>query len=222
MQILIIFYRFEPEEKRLRVANRIVAEIQRNPVLSRPTVYFSESAGMNTIFKFTVFHTKHPFPLILLRVISRLAIMVSVLETGLPGIAHTAGSDRRFSTYWLSGFGLISDWMVGALYLLWEIGSMHLSVEGLRPWDWSYPVLQYLREWPTPTVVSSLSRVLSLNTNQPTNPADSLTLLSSRWFPCIPLFPPRCCSSVFPMRLSFRSNEEVKRCIIFHAISLPS
>ena len=32
---------------------------------------------------------------------------------------------------------------------------MHLSVEGLRPWDWSYPVLQYLREWPTPTVVSS-------------------------------------------------------------------
>ena len=24
---------------------------------------------------------------------------------------------------------------------------MHLSVEGLRPWDWSYPVLQYLREW---------------------------------------------------------------------------
>ena len=30
---------------------------------------------------------------------------------------------------------------------------MHLSVEGLRPWDWSYPVLQYLREWPTPTVI---------------------------------------------------------------------
>ena len=25
---------------------------------------------------------------------------------------------------------------------------MHLSVEGLRPWDWSYPVMQYLREWP--------------------------------------------------------------------------
>ena len=48
-----------------------------------------------------------------------------------------------------------------------EIGPMHLSVEGLRPWDWSYPVLQYLREWPTPTVVSSLSQVLSLNTNQP-------------------------------------------------------
>ena len=30
---------------------------------------------------------------------------------------------------------------------------MHLSVEGLRPWDWSYPVLQYLREWLTPTVI---------------------------------------------------------------------
>ena len=24
---------------------------------------------------------------------------------------------------------------------------MHLSVEGLRIWDWSYPVLQYLWEW---------------------------------------------------------------------------
>ena len=56
--------------------------------------------------------------------------------------------------------------MVGAPYLLWEIEPMHLSVEGLRPWDWWYPVLQYLREWPTPTVVSSLSRVLSINTNQ--------------------------------------------------------
>ena len=57
--------------------------------------------------------------------------------------------------FWLDGWGSIS---------LLEIGPMHLSVEGLRPWDWSYPVLQYLREWPTPTVVSSLSRVLSLNT----------------------------------------------------------
>ena len=27
------------------------------------------------------------------------------------------------------------------------------NVEGLRPWDWSYPVLRYLREWPTPTVI---------------------------------------------------------------------
>ena len=59
--------------------------------------------------------------------------------------------------FWLDGWGSISPL---------EIGPMHLSVEGLRPWDWSYPVLQYLREWPTPTVVSSLSRVLSLNTNQ--------------------------------------------------------
>ena len=60
----------------------------------------------------------------------RLAIMVS--ETGLPGIAHTAGSDRRFSTYWLSGFGLISDGWLGSISPL-EIGPMHLSVEGLRP-----------------------------------------------------------------------------------------
>ena len=42
-------------------------------------------------------------------------IMVSVLETGLPGIAHTAGSDRRFSTNWLSEFGLISDGWLGSL-----------------------------------------------------------------------------------------------------------
>ena len=60
----------------------------------------------------------------------------------------------------LSEFGLISDGWLGSISPL-EIGSMHLSVAGLRPWDWSYPVLQYLREWPTPTVVSSLSRVLS-------------------------------------------------------------
>ena len=45
----------------------------------------------------------------------------SLSETGLPGIAHTTGSDHHFSTYWLSGFGLISDWMVGALYLLWRL-----------------------------------------------------------------------------------------------------
>ena len=55
--------------------------------------------------------------------------------------------------FWLDGWGSISPL---------EIEPMHLSVEGLRPWDWSYLVLQYLREWPTPTVVSSLSRVLSL------------------------------------------------------------
>ena len=60
----------------------------------------------------------------------------------------------------LSEFGLISDGWLGSISPL-EIGPMHLSVEGLRHWDWSYPVLQYLREWPTPTVVSSLSRVLS-------------------------------------------------------------
>ena len=49
--------------------------------------------------------------------------------------------------FWLDGWGSISPL---------EIGPMHLSVEGLRPWDWSYPVLQYLREWPTPTVVYRL------------------------------------------------------------------
>ena len=54
----------------------------------------------------------------------------------------------------LSEFGLISDgWLSSRLYLLREIEPMHLNVEGLRPWDWSYPVLQYLREWPTPTVI---------------------------------------------------------------------
>ena len=62
--------------------------------------------------------------------------------------------------FWLDGWGSTSPL---------EIGPMHLSVEGLCPWDWSYPVLQYLREWPTPTVISSLSQVLSLNTNQQTN-----------------------------------------------------
>ena len=51
----------------------------------------------------------------------------------------------------LSGFGLISDWWLVSISPL-EIEQMHFSAEGLRPWDWSYPVLQYLREWPTPTV----------------------------------------------------------------------
>ena len=55
-------------------------------------------------------------------------------------LTHTAGSDHR----WWLGLYIIS---------LFEIGPMHLSVEGLRPWDWSYPVLQYLREWPTQTVI---------------------------------------------------------------------
>ena len=41
----------------------------------------------------------------------------------------------------------------GTTYLLWEIEPIHFSAEGLRPWDWSYPVWQYLREWPTPTVI---------------------------------------------------------------------
>ena len=63
----------------------------------------------------------------------------------------------------LSEFGLISDGWLGSISPL-EIGPMHLSVEGLRPWDWSYPVLQYLREWPTPTVII-FDMALSLNPN---------------------------------------------------------
>ena len=52
----------------------------------------------------------------------------------------------------LSELGLISDGWLGSISPL-EIGPMHSSVEGLRPWDWSYPVLPYLWEWPTPTVI---------------------------------------------------------------------
>ena len=55
----------------------------------------------------------------------------------------------------LSEFGLISDGWLGSISPL-EIGPMHLSVEGLIPWDWSYPVMQYLREWPTPTVTGTV------------------------------------------------------------------
>ena len=69
-----------------------------------------------------------------------------------------AAAVRFRINFWLDGWGFISSLEIEPI--------LHLSVEGLRPWDWSYPVLQYLREWPTPTVVSSLSRVLSLNTNQ--------------------------------------------------------
>ena len=68
----------------------------------------------------------------------------------------------------LSEFGLISDRWLGSISPL-EIGPMHLSVEGLRPWDWSYPVLHYLREWSTPTVVSSLSLHSHLCANVPLN-----------------------------------------------------
>ena len=69
----------------------------------------------------------------------------------------------------LSEIGLISDGWLGSISPL-EIEPMHLSVEGLRPWDWSYPVLQYLREWPTPTVVSSYDGYCrkTPTTNQPT------------------------------------------------------
>ena len=58
-------------------------------------------------------------------------ILVSVLETGLPGIAQTAGSDHHFLDL-LSGFGLISDGWLGSISPM-EIGPLHLSVEGLRP-----------------------------------------------------------------------------------------
>ena len=62
----------------------------------------------------------------------RWAVLVSSCQicpkTGLPGIAHTAGGDHRFSTYWLSGFGLISDGWLGLYISSLEIGPMHLSV----------------------------------------------------------------------------------------------
>ena len=61
----------------------------------------------------------------------REVILVSVLETGLPGIAQTAGSDHHFSIC-CPKFGLISDGWLGSISPL-EIGPMHLSVEGLRP-----------------------------------------------------------------------------------------
>ena len=41
---------------------------------------------------------------------------------------------------------------------------MQLSVEGLRSWDRLYQVLQYLREWPTPTVII-IDMAVSLNPN---------------------------------------------------------
>jgi hypothetical protein len=85
-------------------------------------------------------------------------ILVSVLETGLPGIAVPPGATitsrsavRIRTNFWR---------MVGALYLLREIEPMHLSVESLRPWDWSYPILQYLREWPTSTVIVDMSTLV--------------------------------------------------------------
>ena len=63
----------------------------------------------------------------------REVILVSVLETGppLPAIAQTAGSDHHFSICCPNSNLFLTDgW---ALYLLWEIEPMHLSVEGLRP-----------------------------------------------------------------------------------------
>ena len=61
----------------------------------------------------------------------REVILVSVPETGLPDIAQTAGSDHHFSICCPnSDYFLTDGW---ALYLLWEIEPMHLSVEGLRP-----------------------------------------------------------------------------------------
>ena len=59
-------------------------------------------------------------------------ILVSVLETGLPGIAQTAGATITSHLDLLSEFGLISDGWLGSISPL-EIGPMHLSVEGLRP-----------------------------------------------------------------------------------------
>ena len=47
-------------------------------------------------------------------------ILVSVLETGLPGIAQTAGSDHHFSICCPNSDLFLTDgW---ALYLLWRLG----------------------------------------------------------------------------------------------------
>ena len=76
----------------------------------------------------------------------REVILVSVLETGLPGIAVPPGATiTSRSAVWIR----INFWRMVGLYIFFG----RLSVEGLRLWDWSYPVLQYLREWPTPTVI---------------------------------------------------------------------
>ena len=73
----------------------------------------------------------------------------------------------------LSEFGLISDGWLGSISPLGD-WAKHLSVEGLRPWDWSYPVLQYLREWPTPTVIIfDMSTVVK--PQQPPPPCETLT-----------------------------------------------
>ena len=72
--------------------------------------------------------------------VEREVILVSVLETGLPGIAHTAGSDHRFSTYWLSEFWLISDGWLGSISPLgdwanalecWRSPSSRLVIPGI-------------------------------------------------------------------------------------------
>ena len=88
------------------------------------------------------------------------------------GIAQTAGSDHHYLLDLLSKFGLISDGWLGSISPL-EIGPMHLSVEGLRPWGWSYPVLQYhprlthsdshgyCRKTPTTTTMNIVNMLVS-------------------------------------------------------------
>ena len=86
-------------------------------------------------------------------------ILVSVFETALPGIAVPPGAtitSRSAVRYRINGW---------ALYLLREIEPIHLSVEGLRPWDWSYPLLQYLRECPHSDNYHRWYGPLSLNHN---------------------------------------------------------
>ena len=53
---------------------------------------------------------------------------VPTLETGLPAV-YNAGSDNRFSAFWLSYLGFRTGWLDSISPL--EIGPMHLSVEGL-------------------------------------------------------------------------------------------
>ena len=88
-------------------------------------------------------------------------------ESGLPGITDTPGNDRRFSTYWLSGFELISDGMVGLYISFGRLSQCTWSVEGLRPWNWVTHTryCSISGRDPLRHSSSSSSRVLSLNTN---------------------------------------------------------
>ena len=90
------------------------------------------------------------FDLISLFVISFLYRLISFISLS-PFSPYTALYPYRLIPPYLLLSPLISfiSFISIPPYLLLEIEPIHLSVEGLRPWDWSYPVLQYFREWPT-------------------------------------------------------------------------